>query len=691
MSQDQAVQFLQQGIAAAKAGQQDQARQLLQNAIRLDPGSETAWLWLSSVARDNKERVFCLRQLLQINPQNEMALKGLRSLGVSPGDKPDEPAKPTSTVPLPDAEKLSAAQQDIDAIIAATTTMADPYADIEWVHKERNRAGERAATMFNLAIRVVPVMVILCILGAGAIFVTQNPDAIAFAPTWTPSHTPTVTSTPTPGFTPTPSPTPELTYTPTPVIDPDLPAGSLDVEMTITPAYPSFREGRIMQEAVILMDDGQYSEALPTVAAVREELLDTSENPNPFYYEAVALVNMGDSERAERVLLDGIARLEEIGANTALLQAGLGYVYASMEDYSASNDAADEALAGDPNLPQPYITLVQNAIINGNYQEAASVISEGLDTNPGNVYLWILSGELNLRRGQPAEAQQDARVALHIDPTAEEAYLLRARADMDFGDYGLAVLHLQEYLFIYPGSIEGWTLLGDARSSERNYDLAIAAYSRALNTDEPEPAQIPALLARASLYSQRNQFVDALDDYDTILRIDEEMISAREGRARAAYQAARFGEAIDDLDQLLETFPERDDLRLLKAQALVDGANPRDEEAYTDALDDALNILAGNFPTSLPDYLQPDAYEYRARILFTQERYREALSDVDQALAKQESGSRHYWRGRIQEEQGEVEAAIREYEWVELWGKIYSYPFLPDVVSRLRSLQVEES
>ncbi|HLA42342.1 MAG TPA: hypothetical protein VJZ27_02840, partial [Aggregatilineales bacterium] len=78
MSQDQVRQFLMQGIEAAKAGQRDQARGLFQNAIRLDPQNETAWLWMSSVARDNRERLFCLTNLIQINPQNEMAQKGLR-------------------------------------------------------------------------------------------------------------------------------------------------------------------------------------------------------------------------------------------------------------------------------------------------------------------------------------------------------------------------------------------------------------------------------------------------------------------------------------------------------------------------------------------------------------------------------------------------------------------------------------
>src|SRR3954451_4679688 len=87
MANEQAKQILQQGIAAARAGQQAEARQLLQEAVKRDPRSESAWLWLSSVAKDDKERIFCLKQLLAINPDNENAIKGLRQLGI--GDDSD--------------------------------------------------------------------------------------------------------------------------------------------------------------------------------------------------------------------------------------------------------------------------------------------------------------------------------------------------------------------------------------------------------------------------------------------------------------------------------------------------------------------------------------------------------------------------------------------------------------------------
>ncbi|MBN2469659.1 MAG: hypothetical protein JXN59_02950, partial [Anaerolineae bacterium] len=370
MSQEQAIQFLQQGIAAAKAKRNEEARQLLQNAIRLNPGSETAWLWLSSVAKDQQERIFCLRQLLQINPENEMAIKGLKALGAAVTAGEGQAAAPTSGVPRPAEAKIAAARSTLPSLLEEAARQEDPLSAIDWVQKRRNRAGERAATAFSIAIRVVPVLLIAGLIGLGALFISQNPDAIVLAPTWTPSFTPTVTATPTPGFTPTPSPTPRETYTPTPPIPAGLPQGDLDSEMTSTPAYPRFLEGRIIQEAVMLLDEGQDSRALPTLSALRETLLETSANPNPFYYEALALANLGDLEQAEAILEDGLARIEATGGNPGLLHAGLAYVYAADGAYNASTEQAELALESDPELPQPYYTLTRNAIAQERYDDA---------------------------------------------------------------------------------------------------------------------------------------------------------------------------------------------------------------------------------------------------------------------------------------------------------------------------------
>ena len=72
--------LLQQGIAAAKAGRVQEARQILFEVIELDERNEQAWLWLSGVVESLKDKRICLENALTINPQNSHALSGLRWL-----------------------------------------------------------------------------------------------------------------------------------------------------------------------------------------------------------------------------------------------------------------------------------------------------------------------------------------------------------------------------------------------------------------------------------------------------------------------------------------------------------------------------------------------------------------------------------------------------------------------------------
>src|SRR6266540_109148 len=69
--------LLQQGIAAARAGNRAEARALLTRAIEADERNEQAWLWLSGVVDDPNDMRTCLHNVLELNPNNAKARQGL--------------------------------------------------------------------------------------------------------------------------------------------------------------------------------------------------------------------------------------------------------------------------------------------------------------------------------------------------------------------------------------------------------------------------------------------------------------------------------------------------------------------------------------------------------------------------------------------------------------------------------------
>jgi hypothetical protein len=73
---------LELAISAIRSGRKEEGRQLLNLLIQQNPNNEQAWLWMSSVVKTDEQRARCLYHVLAINPDNELARRGLRVLGI---------------------------------------------------------------------------------------------------------------------------------------------------------------------------------------------------------------------------------------------------------------------------------------------------------------------------------------------------------------------------------------------------------------------------------------------------------------------------------------------------------------------------------------------------------------------------------------------------------------------------------
>ena len=82
--------LLKQGIAAVKRGDKENGRILLMKLLEMDERNEQAWLWLSGAVEDKEERIICLENVLAINPDNELAQKGLARFGAKSTSGPSK-------------------------------------------------------------------------------------------------------------------------------------------------------------------------------------------------------------------------------------------------------------------------------------------------------------------------------------------------------------------------------------------------------------------------------------------------------------------------------------------------------------------------------------------------------------------------------------------------------------------------
>jgi micrococcal nuclease len=272
------VPTLEEAIKAIKAGDKDTGREMLADILQADLDNEMAWLWLSSVVESDERKRQCLERVLQINPDNVAAKRGLdmlpnndtgtaeeldalqaqsrlhraSALGARiatvrdkqasqpapaeppPQDAPAEAETPPAAEPTDPLEQISALQSEMRARQApppkpvepeATSAEADEVLPTEptLLHRLAEFAQtSRGATFIGAGLAVSVLICVLCIVGSlvfrSSIEQATGQLGVALGLTEpTPTHTPSPTNTPSPTATPTfpPTSTPTLTATPT--------------------------------------------------------------------------------------------------------------------------------------------------------------------------------------------------------------------------------------------------------------------------------------------------------------------------------------------------------------------------------------------------------------------------------------------------------------------------------------------
>lgn len=73
-------ELLQMGIRAAKSGNKEGARMMLEQVLGQDKRNERAMMWMAKIAENKAERKKWLDKVLEINPDNSNARTAIKSM-----------------------------------------------------------------------------------------------------------------------------------------------------------------------------------------------------------------------------------------------------------------------------------------------------------------------------------------------------------------------------------------------------------------------------------------------------------------------------------------------------------------------------------------------------------------------------------------------------------------------------------
>lgn len=100
-----------QGVEALKLEDKAKARKLLAQAVKEDPKDKKAWLWLSQAVEEEQQQIACFRKVLEIDPQNEYAKRGLQIIQRKRQESLNQSTGQLSQVSASDQDVLAANEQ----------------------------------------------------------------------------------------------------------------------------------------------------------------------------------------------------------------------------------------------------------------------------------------------------------------------------------------------------------------------------------------------------------------------------------------------------------------------------------------------------------------------------------------------------------------------------------------------------
>jgi tetratricopeptide (TPR) repeat protein len=545
---------------ALAQGQRARARDLLTRLLRRDPNQPEYWLWMSAAVETPKERLYCLREVLRLDPDNIDARRGLILMGALPRD-----------------ERL---------VIPAALQRRAWQVDLEKPRDEATRHLWRRIALYGGLVVLVVALVTAGIFSVNRLRQRAQPTraVISFQPLPTATPMPQVqtAATPNPAFTPTITPpwaALEATYTPTPAYG-----------RTPHPIIEAYSLG------VRAFERGDFNRAI--------QYLDQAAQIQPAadIYTLIGQIYLQQGAYTQALEAFNAALKADKNYAPAYLGRARALLGANPEQAAEAARNLQEALRLDPNLAEAHLELAALAATQGDDTAAADHLEQAAGLLPESPLVAYYRAWIALRQDDLETALAQAQEALRRDVTLLPAYRLLGQIYLLQDRPTQAIPPLEVYLTYGPAASDtevlGW--LAQAYARQGRAEQALAMLDRALAADR---LNLALWLQRGEVNLQAKDYEAALDDFKQALNLNPRSFTASLGRGRALLGLEAYGDAYMQLSKaegLARDEADKAAVYYWRAQA-VEPLDPR--AAYADWQ----RLLA------LPDDAVPAAWRTQAQ------------------------------------------------------------------------------
>ncbi|MGD0751223.1 MAG: tetratricopeptide repeat protein [Anaerolineales bacterium] len=510
--------MLRQAIEALRTGDRARARDLLTRLLKADQKNVEYWVWLSAVVETSKERLYCLKTAIQLDPQNAAAKRGLILLGALP---PDD-----SVPPFPVNRPRRWEQQ------LASSREA----------QEKLVGWENPLTRVFIILGIA-VVVIGLVFGGSLLLQKKASPAIPIIPTppSTETRTPIPTSTVPPNLrsaTPTfLGQTPlwrflDKTYTPTPLY-----------VITVHPVTSN----SAFEAGLRFLAAKDYKNSLALFQQV--ETLEPSA-PDIYYYIGEIYSAQGNF----RAALDQYQKAINKDANFAPAFLGRALANLALNPKADVSNDLNGAISIDPHYTDAYIQRGKY-LLSSNPSAAEADFRAAVENSPDSALAYLYLADAQLALGEYDVGLASAQRANQIDLTLVPVYLALARGYIATGQSDQAVSVLQTYTIYAPNDTSAYLVLGEAYNAAGQYQMAVNTLNKAVDANRRDS---DAYTQRGYAYFNLQEASLAVTDFRSATAYNPSDFDAQLGLARALDLQKKPGDAYIQIEQKVSPLAKTD-------------------------------------------------------------------------------------------------------------------------------------
>lgn len=493
----------QEAIEALNKRELPKARDLFTRLLKLNRQKADYWIGMSAAVETTQERGVCLKEALKFDPQNHLAISGLRLIGENVKDS------------TPDW-KFSQVKTNWKT-------------SLEMKLESRVRPKPPIKKMVGLGFLG---LLIVAVITGGFLLAKQKqyrPDTSAIVRV-------TLTITPTASSTPTITTSDGIQLLDT----------HLSATFTPTPLYAATPHNRSEAYSSALnayakQDWGRAVELLKQVIAEEPGAADLQ-------YLLGEIYRLQKNYKEANIAYDAALK-----ANATFAPAYLGKGRVSLQTNPGKPDDAlaflNKAIQYDPNLYEALLELANVNLAKGDTTLALSWLEKYLEVAPPSAIVEYTCARAYLLQGDLPSALTAVVKAREMDISYIPVYRLWGEILQADGRYQESLLPLLTFLKADPTSLGGELLLANAYFHTGDMDKALSSVNLMISSDNKV---IDAYLLRGDIYMTQGKLDLADTSYLIALQLNYRSFGGFIGRARVQLVKTNAGAAYNYLDRAIE-------------------------------------------------------------------------------------------------------------------------------------------